>query len=724
MKHNEILEQEQALLEEYKKVKGVGSVEPFDPNTVVLYVRREEKVTIFRFSTENKHSKANIIMLAFSSYTFDLYNKENRYHETASIMALQACRAFLPFLDIYDFDSIDLKAPTIVKAFETYKVNVFGLKPQGTGASEVLKILRRGVKTLKFKENANDYQHDQTFIHAIIDRTVLSLPVDRQQHTLTTFFSQSLWLRQYVGSSEYNKIASPKLLINSFSLSIAILLCSVQEALEAFRDFLIKHKISSRSIELNSKQNILSYKFFLRDLIHQVLSKHCLLNDLPKPVELIFRSVLSQKKLEILASGKKVDAPSIRSKSIFDLEILYKLALAATDVLNSDGKSHSHIPVSPIESRLFSWLMAWLTIQPGDIPNLTKDNFVIIQDKNEEPLYFNVKYLKGRALSRHETKTVFSSSAEGRAIINHLKKNKNEFLFGNDIGYQMNNEDCSNKSLIGLMFKTLLESRNVQERLNSAHDRRGITPFFTDCIKALVNHGVSYRAFKMQKTNAGMDYKVHCERPLAMTWFRLTHIKNSAVHASADRYKLSHLVNYNSHSSQTEASSYLTEYNQNWVNSSGRVTRTVMLDFANSVYRPGTEIEMNNSLLKLADSIDESKVELVSRTKVAECSPSKTQREIEFGFSGQGKNNTSIIVIDSAATYLQFANYLFHANASYKKLIETNPEYVEFTMLPTCEWIEFCLNEVLSPESIEEGFATHKIVKNTLPNPLESYIKI
>lgn len=718
---DDIKNQENKLLEEYKKVNSIDKVLHFEPTVATLYLTKDSNTKIYRFITINEHPKAKIILLAFASYAYDLYEKQERYNESAPVMALATFKSFLPFLDTYDFDEFAIGSPKVVKAFETYRVNECGLKPQSTNAHEVLKILRRGVKTLKFKEYARDFPHDSTFVHAIVDRTSLSLPVERKQCTLSLFLSQSTWLRQHVGSREYNKISSPKLLINSFSVSIATLMCIVQEVVETFYDFVIRYNILVENLELTEQTDIKAYKFFFRDFIHQILTEHCPLEKLPPEILVIFSSIISQENLEILNKGKNIPVQSVRTKGIFDLHFLYSIVKVAHAVTDSPESRTENIPVSPVESRFFSWLMAWLAVQPENIAKLTLRNFAISEDKNGSPLFFNINYVKGRGNTRYETKSVSASTVEGRAILNHLKKSKNDFLIENSTSYKLKNEECSNKSLIGTTFKTLLETEYVQKRLNLEHDKRGASTIFADCILAQLQYGVSQRAFKMKKANIGLSYKVLCEKPLPSVWFRLTHIKNTAVHASADRYKLSHLVNYNSHSSETEATSYINEYNQNWTNTSGRVTRTVMLDFATSTFRPGNEMEMNNSLLKLTESIEESKAELISRTEVREMIESETQPDIDL--FGSDVNKTRIVVVDSSATYLQFANYLFHANICYKKLMEKNPEYVEFTMLPTCEWIEYCLNEVLSTESIEEGFAIYKSLKHKLPNPLDSYIK-
>ncbi|TOI73960.1 hypothetical protein CGI54_24385 [Vibrio parahaemolyticus] len=203
--------------------------------------------------------------------------------------------------------------------------------------------------------------------------------------------------------------------------------------------------------------------------------------------------------------------------------------------------------------------------------------------------------------------------------------------------------------------------------------------------------------------------------------FGLRAIKNSAVHAYSDPYTLHFLINRNSHSNQTEKQHYLNNDNEEWINSSGRITREVMFDLINNVFDLDfeglTEIELekaqkafNEELTALTDTVSYKKEEMVARLRVVTGQEKGQVNEIGvLSYSTQQENQglAPIYVLDSPVTAWRLYNYLYEFKAHYKQLLSVNPDHLFKSVLPTVEWMQFTLNK-LSKESRKQGQALHK----------------
>ena len=207
------------------------------------------------------------------------------------------------------------------------------------------------------------------------------------------------------------------------------------------------------------------------------------------------------------------------------------------------------------------------------------------------------------------------------------------------------------------------------------------------------------------------------ETPCATALFGPQAIKNSAVHAYSDPYTLHYLINRHSHTNQTEKQHYLNADNEEWINASGRITRSVMFDLINNVFdlslgglsqkeSEQAKAAFNNEFANVADAISYKSGEMLSQLKVVTEQDKGMINEI--GVLSVSEKTDDIFepmyVLDSPITAFKMLNYLHEFSLNYKKLLSRNPDYLYQTALPTVEWIEQVLSRLSEP-SLKQGQA-------------------
>ena len=74
-----------------------------------------------------------------------------------------------------------------------------------------------------------------------------------------------------------------------------------------------------------------------------------------------------------------------------------------------------------------------------------------------------------------------------------------------------------------------------------------------------------------------------------------------------------------------------------------------------------------------------------------------------------------IYVHDSAETIVKYMHYLAEVNLKFKRLIESAPEFLLFTVCPTCEWIEELMDsKTFSKECVTKGKIMYMQYKSEL----------
>jgi hypothetical protein len=596
----------------------------------------------------------------------------------------------------------------ILNEYQEYRVNVKGVQPQSTGVKTILLFLSEGILT-----DAVDYVAVK-YIETLIKSTKISANNERNPETLTSYFSNITWLRYSMGEEFYLKLESPKRLMNSFSVVVSVTLLLVIN---------IKKSIA-RNISIS--ESVLSHIDCLKDKVDKVNNWN--------------RSLMSEcESMEISDEEKE----TIRELLLLDLvasnrcelfrERCFKESEAPIPLVLYDGKTrvkpykegclfseNNYKGISEVEELLFAWLCACQTVQPNDVGKLKKNDFVVGMNGNDRPVTVQCQYYKGRSGRDVETPLLGSSDIEGKAIIAYLSLHDDkDKLFRTNINKRIHCTFIPHTPLAARIFR-IWKSNHIKSIIDSELKKRKSSDIFLRAAMALYDcGGVGYDKWQHKRKDDGLDtsislYRAEVTNPLPFSLFSLMAIKTSAVHARTDRYREADLVNYNSHTSETEKTSYLTDANKEWVNQNGRITRMVLSDIDEYVYKPN----VNAAIDKARD--------MVMRTKIKSILGVGSEIGFKINPLGQVKLQSDesdwpidfdeIVVLDTAETVINMKHYIDQAEKMRDVLIINALAYFERTILPTVEWMSTVLYSKISPKVLDQGLSDYEEIRHILPD--------
>lgn len=628
--------------------------------------------------------KSDDIYSKYISTAIQLGLKSEWYQSLGSYSKIQILNALKQFIKWFEEINIDENNKyTIFKEYETYQVNIRGLKPQSTGLNLLLNIIKNGI-------NEIEYVHDlYTYVEKILTRTEISKYEPRIQDTLTNFFGSIHWLRNEIGNENYLKLESPKRLIASFSVTIATILIFILEIKKIAKKELINFKFEFDSDTLSSQAQ---RQFYCGNLFSKLskFDKNFLSAD--KLTELMILDFVPKKnieKLKYLWERRQLDP-----KTYYSYKLNGRQVFSLPNIFAHDAWEYP----SKIEQVLFSWLCSWQTVQPFDVAKLKKNNFILSKNSEGRVIYVQCSYYKGRSARVQEPPMLDAREVEGKAIIeylNYFTDNKTHLISSINIS---NIPITFGQNSITERLINLINFKPINEEITSKLCKRKTSPIFIRSLLAL--HKNKEHVFikwvnriKLEKKQTSgftiEEYVKNTEFPVPQKLFGLNAIKNSAVHAASDRYRDDDLINQNSHTSSTEKNHYLTDANKDWVNQNGRITRMVLHDIERHVYKPNYEQAKNDAY------------ELYLRTKVInalEVSSSNSDK-IKINTIGHLKFSTDIysefnldmdevIVLDSEETVVTMLHYLNEAESKKDILINQSLTFFERTILPNVEWME------------------------------------
>jgi hypothetical protein len=419
-------------------------------------------------------------------------------------------------------------------------------------------------------------------------------------------------------------------------------------------------------------------------------------------------------------------------------------------ILNAGDKQHAcqspysfnranlFIP-SRIEQFLLMHLVALLAVQPSQAGRLRLDNLVILRNSLGRPLSFQIRYRKGRAKSAlKETEALSVKSRLGRVMFTYynLIQGAQEYLPEPLRGYltpafiSINSSvkiGCAQQgnsiNLSNLMYYWLRCPKICSKLFNNYRQQRVSSVFyqaFITFIEADAKTRSQVREKKKKLGNKAVIQKVFPEQ----LWGNQS-LKQLKVYASSDAYRVGDLVNYNSHTSETERMHYLNDNNKEWVNRHGRITRLVINDLKNHVYSHDTsnvetvikglayERMLRTEIVMVLDAGFNEEEVLLNRIR-------PNSLDIE-SITGQHDFN-NIVVVDHPATVLYLEHYLSQAAQYSKQLALCAPEFLEKTVAPRCEWMEL-IRDKLSIENVQSGRKLYAAVQSTLPNLFTTQIR-
>lgn len=608
----------------------------------------------------------------------------------------------------------------VLKKFESYRVDN-GCKPQSSGLRELKTLI---LKCLEENDFIGELNHSEIQYLITLSKTKLAPKVDIESITLTKWFTQYSWLRRDdigIGNALYERLASPKALIGSFEITIGISMLAIQKIKYALIQFFqmniidlkglseIKkesHKrLSVDQIKNNKRILAASVLELIRKIYYQVDNKSaelkaamvCILHSVT--VNTYFKQmnqlhfIVDNDEQSYLITHKKIPTNFFTSQhsELFSPDFLIKLFKYA------EKKETAICPITGIEKKLFQWLMSTLKVQPSDIPKLKFDDFKFLKRVNGNITHIECEYFKGRSRGYHVSSSLPTNQPKGEALLNFItdatgnRKSTNTFLCA-----VTHTRSFAEKGKNAKMI-SILNIQYINNLISEEHRNKKVASLFLPALEKLFSN------ISLINNSELKNVSNH-----ATSLFSFTAIKNTAVYAESDKFDPTQLLNYNSHTNETERSSYLTEANQEWKNNCGRITRAVMNDIEVNLYRPSLQFEQifESEFIKAVDFIKLKKIESLARLKIVTNKESGSVNDLGICLKPKKTEYDlpdDIYLIDSPETVMKLKHYLSEAEKNHKALVRKAPEFTFNTLLPTVEWIE----EIFQ----ESKFSSHALIK-------------
>lgn len=736
---------ENKILEEFKAKQPIKPLR-FNQQATSFIVPadkgRNEKI-IHLEGTDCRYKKLIFSMIYTAFYrTFVLHglakSNEVLLHTYAPIVTA--------YLNNYDFEIG--KEINFFKDFEASRINTTKVKPGSTGLQCLLKFVKMAVEFDDFTTNGT---WQTKFIDSALGLRALR-HTDVEQITLTDWFGYSTWLREDdvgIGHDLYSRLASPKALIKSFITTVTVQLNEIQFAKEALIEFFktnkVKHSdfpiISRKEDQMWSEYTRVQYRAInaalnkLRELYHnrsdaiksdkvldnsylklaiQFVIRECVID---RNFESIERKFFENKRLKIsLSSNGKINFMyQINSyESLFSMRFLNALAVY-TQV---SGDKNIDKPKTVGEQTIFSWLMAYQTVQPSDISKLKLQDFRFVRRNNGRITHIDIEYFKGRANSIHQVRALETSSLLGTVVLNYIEDFAN--TSADDREKKLIDKIDTGLFAIRKMFESC--GHEIKDSLDKNLKDEKASPVFIESILKILRTGIR-RDFRNQ------NYSETCERRVQKGCFGLTAIKNSSIHSRSDTFTPTQLINYHSHTNEVERKSYLSESNLEWLNRSGLITRAVMNDMTANLFRASDDerAAFNSEFTRAVETINTKKNDTLAQLKLI---TGKADGQIsELGIvkkptSAEGDAPDTIYLLDTPETVVKLLHYRAEAERLHSRLVNSAPEFLLFTVLPTTEWIEELFDsKSFSKASTEGGQALYKKFKEQLSPLFQNQIR-
>ena len=630
---------------------------------------------------------------------------------------LSHAQEFWVFVRHYPTSESSLRVKAI-KNYEAYKIDAYGVKPISAGLNEIKRFINIALSSSNFNKALTSTERD--FLYTITEVKATPSYHDITPINLNTWFTQHAWLRtdEYgVGHTDYTSLSLPKRLIASFTVTTVTALQLIQDAKVALLAFFEKANITSKDLpNMKDKSEFATANLFnthkkecTQQLINTILNNKDVASEIPNinnAFELFFYSNCTERHIKQCAGIINSSPPLasiITDHPIFHFSFISKLIKHA----EKRNRKREAVPVCRAEEIFFCWLMAVLSVQATNIcgrNGLKLSDLRFARKADGRITHISCNYFKTRAGRTHRTYTLPTDKYIGKVALHYIRDvtglvDDETMLVSKPYGNPVFSKTGVVSKSINLL--TIEALRHELDRQVSKYQASNV---FYDAICALLKNGVRKLDVNRQKLE---DAEI--ETKVAGTFFGLSMIKTSAVYSRSASFNPDALLNFNSHSNETERQSYLTENNLEWLNNCGRVTRSVITDLLVNVFRPSQENQthFNTEFAKALDFINSKKDESLALQVLVSESDTQEGKTDEIGVISRDSDTgaaDSIYVEDSKWTVMKMLHYKQQVKEKHKHLWEQSPTYLFSTVIPTLEWIEEILNEeFFCRENIEQG---------------------
>jgi len=691
-----LLEQKLAL-EEFELKKNIVNL-PFNTDATSFTLSTGKLIEFKGFDQPYKKTLAKT--LCFINYS--IQNPVNVNFKDLKFFPTIAA-ALMVFINTLTLN--EKSQARVLKKFESYRVNN-GCKTQSSGLKELKTLIR---KCLEENEFIEELTHTEIQYLITLSKTQLAPKDDIESITLTNWFTQYTWLRRDdigIGSALYERLASPKALIRSFEITIGTSMLSIQKIKYALIQFFQMNIIALKGLcEIKKERNksltvdqikndkrmfAASVMKLIRTVYYQVDNKSA---ELKAAMSCILHSLTVNTYFKLMNEVYFIVENDEKSHSITHKEMpTYLFTSQCSELFSPDflvelfkyaeKKEAAICPITIIEKKLFQWLMATLKVQPSDIPKLKLDDFKFLKKVNGNITHIECEYFKGRSRGYHVSSSLPTNQPIGESLLNFIsdatanRKRTNTFLCA-----VTHTRAFAEKGKNAKMI-SILNNQYINNLINEEHKNKKVAPLFLPALEKLFSN------ISIVNNSELKNVSNH-----ATSLFSFTAIKNTAVYAESDKFDPTQLLNYNSHTNETERHSYLTEANPEWKNNCGRITRAVMNDIEVNLYRPSLQFQQvfESEFIKAVDFIKLKKMESLARLKIVTNKESGSVNDLGICLKPKKTEYDlpdDIYLVDSPETVMKLKHYLSEAEKHHKTLVRKAPEFTFNTLLPTVEWIE------------------------------------
>lgn len=706
------VEIETLLSSEFAKKQLVTSIKmPFSVRSISIPKCGGNAAYTLLMTDTKDSDKAIIYKAMIAVYNYAFFDKSAVL--SAKELFLKAAKPFIKWLNAH---KIENRYETL-KLYETDRMDEL----ENHGGSSPLMNLKVVLGYAIESESLSKELSSDEYAYLIELRKTKHTPnLNKSQKSTASYFGALDWLRRDdigIGSELYSALASPKLAVNSLSLTAATVILELKTYKDELQTLIksIEPQLSPWLV-IESKDGTSEKRKSVGNIIYLMLSAYHKQDNPSNALKAALGAFILSNSSS-LATYNAI-TPALQSQEECDSLFLNKErnkakvgvhfakvhftatldgTLFSIEWIKGVLKGDSSKALTDVEGLMFAWLMASLTVQPNDIPKLTHSDFRLMK-VGGRVTNIECEYFKGRAKVFHTTRSLSVRTPEGKALLILLEQQDEDLSFFTKQVLTMSKQI---NSLLGV-FNALLQISDLSEKLEAAHEKQQLPNLMPQAICALVSNGIHPENVVNNPKKITIEERrklvAQSQSPCQKSIFGLQAIKNSAVHAFSDPYTLNYLINRNSHSNQTEKVSYLTEENEEWMNRSGRITREVMLDLIQNVFnlnfKPENEKQVaafNSEFMAVTDLIAYKHEEMNARLRVVTGQEKGRVNEVGvMALSDQKENEalSPIYVLDSPITVLKMHNYLHEFKKNYKKLLSHNPDHLFKTVIPTVEWLE------------------------------------
>lgn len=695
--------------------------------------------------------KSRLILSAFSTASYLLFcsGKGSNSHMSHLSSYLPKLVAFMNEHRLEEQDLIN-----VFTKFESYRVNNDKVKPQSTGVKELIGLINLSLSYRNFYERLN--LSDYNFLDKLT-KTHIARSTDAVQKTLSNYFGYHSWLGRKdlgVGHQLYQRAGSATALMASFKITMSTALIEILGAKNALIDLFkikrndfeelpvftasrpskLKYDDGAKSAEYkkavaNYKKEVINYKqkFFLwLSLIYQSTE---LTLELELAIDAIIFAECSAeaygyvkkqfKNHKAISQQIKVDE---RRVTVFnqqlDSSLLFNIdfVLSLYNFVNSGNPK----PISRAEEYIFINLMSYQTVAGSDIFKLTLKNFKLFRNQKGKIYSIGCDYFKTRANREHTVDYIDTRTLLGEAVKKYLE-DKTDGFEDKEIRLVLQRDSLQPKSgrhSSGSVFYSFLSNSTLNEVICNQLAKNEASPVFHKCMGLICSKGIK------KENSATGDFNTECKTPTVTRLFSQQAVKNSRIHSDSKSFDPRKLFNFHSHSSSTEQKDYLSEYNEEYQNNCGQITRLVMHDLQLNVLHPSKQeiAFFNQQYERASEVVTERRNDVLARLKIVTgIDESETD---SLGVVSNHKNSflkndlpDTIYLVDSPETVLKMKHYLSQLEKYHRQMFEHSPEFLFYEALPTAEWIEkLFVERKFSNTSVEKGEEYFHRFKNKLPS--------